>query len=162
MTRFRWVVGGIGGGLAAALVAGGALLAPAASADDMRVDYQLRFNGEGSEHFFTGTAQLGLNDGLITYPANEAGDVTVKLIILPRPCHADALVLDANCEVAFQLHVLRVERYSRDEQGRINVEDSTRIASFNLFGQAGQALNYSHVVDNDEPPLTVQIRATEL
>lgn len=126
------------------------------------MDYQLRFSVDGRIVSVSGSHELGLNDGLIINPANEEGDVPVQLIVLPRPCHADALSLDPHCEVAYELHVLQVDSHSLSDDGHVQVEDTTHITSLNLFGQLGQALNYSHVADSNAPPLTVQIVATEM
>ena len=160
--RSKWILGGLGGSVVAGLSASSILMAPVASADDMRVDYQLRFSLDGEMVSFSGAHELGLNDGLIINPANADGEVPVQLVVLPRRCHADALILDPDCEVAYQLHILKVDNHTLTDEGHIEVTETTHIASLNLFGQVGRPLNYSHVVDNDDPPVTIQIVANEI
>ncbi len=147
--RSKWIAGLTGGAAAAGLAAMSVLFAPMASAEEVRVDYQLRVSVDGELQSFSGMAEMGLGDGLIDAPVNADGEVVVRIVILPRACDAAALSLDPACEVAFQLHVFQV---SGEELG-------TLLASFNLFGQVGEAMNFANFNNDGAPTLALQIRA---
>jgi hypothetical protein len=158
--RSKWIAGGIGGGAAAGLAAMSLLFAPTASAEDVRVDYDLKLEGVQEDLSISHGHDTALGQGWLIIPAYQDGSFTYAVEMNVRNCREDELRLDLACEVAFDIEIIEVLDYYENQFGGVTITEQRRVANPIVFGRFGQAITVSNIVEDAGATLTLNTRAT--
>ncbi len=100
MKRAKWIAGGVSGAAIAAVAASGALVAPVASADDLQFVV-------AAEYRESDTSNNTLGEKLVIFEGEDSGE-SYAIRVSPRICVEADIEVDAACQTAFDVEMLRL------------------------------------------------------
>lgn len=160
VTRSRWMLGAAGGGAVAAMSALGLVFAPTASAEDVRVEFELEIAIGGERESFSGEHVTAVGERWLLFPQDEAGAATYAVNMLVRACSPDELEADPDCEIVFDIEFFEVLGYEDNQWGGVNITGSRSVAHPTMTGTLGQTLNYFSVIEDGGATLTMKTLAS--
>jgi hypothetical protein len=138
MKRAKWIAGGVGGSALAGLAAMSFVFAPTASAEDVKVDYELRLGNGEAELSFSHTYVTELGEALMIFPESQNGDITHAVLLNVRACSPEDRETAAECEVVFVVEIMEVLDYYNNELGGITVTEKRVLSKPVLMGTLGR------------------------
>jgi len=138
MKRAKWIAGGVGGSALAGLAAMSFVFAPTASAEDVKVDFELRLGDGEGDITISNSYLTEFGEPLMIIPESANGEITHAVVLDVRACTEADLETAAACEVVFEVEIMEVLAYENNERGGITVTEKRVLSTPVLMGALGR------------------------
>lgn len=138
MKRARWIAGGLGGSALAGLAAMSFVFAPTASAEDVKVDFELRLGDGEGDLTISNSYLTEFGEPLMIIPESANGEITHAVVLDVHACTEADRETATGCEVVFEVEVMEVLAYEPNERGGITITEKRVLSTPVLMGALGR------------------------